>query len=103
MGWIVRGSKESAEAAGADTEGDEVIFAITPNSVAEIYNRYRNDVDESELGFEDRWGLLSNEQREELLKTIEGYIDKRLCNIEEDLIDWIDRMETGDPKWRQHT
>ena len=93
MGWIVRGSKESAEAAGADPEGDEVIFAITPNSVAEIYNRYRNDVDESELGFEDRWGLLSDEQREELLKTIEGYIDKRLCNIEEDLIDMMDGAE----------
>ena len=93
MGWIVRGSKESAEAAGADPEGDEVIFAITPNSVAEIYNRYRNDVDESELGFEDRWGLLSDEQREELLKTIEGYIYKRLCNIEEDLIDMMDGAE----------
>ena len=93
MGWIVQGSKESAEAAGADPEGDEVMFAITPNSVAEIYNRYRNDVDESELGFEDRWGLLSDGQREELLKTIEGYIDKHLCNIEEDLIDMMDRAE----------
>ena len=93
MGWIVRGSKKSAEAAGADTEGDEVMFAITPNYVAEVYNHYRNNVDESELGFEDRWGLLSDEQRKELLREIEGYIDKRLCNICEDLIDVMDGAE----------
>ena len=93
MGWIVQGSKESAEAAGADPEGDSVMFAITPNSVAEVYNRYRNDVDESELGFENRWGLLSDEQREALLNTIENYIDKRLCNIDDDLIDVMDGAE----------
>ena len=103
MGWIVRGSKESAEAAGADPEGDRVMFAITPNEIAEVYNRYRNDVDESELGFEDRWGLLSDGQREKFLSEIEGYIDKRLCNIDEDLIDVLDGVETGDPKWRQYT
>ena len=93
MAWIVQGSEKSAEAAGADPEGDRVMFAITPNSVAEVYNRYRNDVDESELGFEDRWGLLSDEQREELVREIEGYIDKRLCNIDEDLMDEIDGAE----------
>ena len=52
---------------GADPEGDRVMFAITPNEIAEVYNRYRNDVDESELGFEDRWGLLSDGQREKFL------------------------------------
>ena len=55
--------------------------------------RYRNNVDESELGFEDRWGLLSDGQREELLNAIECYIDKRLCNIDEDLIDAMDGAE----------
>ena len=103
MGWIVQGSEKSAEAAGADPEGDRVMFAITPNYLAEIYNSYRNDVDESELGFEDRWGLLSDEQREKFLSAIEGYIDKRLCNIDDDLIDVLDGVETGDPKWRQYT
>ena len=93
MGWIVQGNKESAEAAGADPEGDMVMFAITPNSVAEVYNRYRNNVDESELGFEDRWGLLSDGQREELLNAIECYIDKRLCNIDDDIIDEMDGAE----------
>ena len=93
MGWIVQGSKELAEAAGADPEGDSVMFAITPNYIAEVYNRYRNNVDESELGFEDRWGLLSDEQREALLNTIENYIDKRLCNIDDDLIDLMDGAE----------
>ena len=44
MRWIVQGSKESAEAAGADPEGDRVMFAITPNYLAEVYNRYRNNV-----------------------------------------------------------
>ena len=97
MGWIVQGSKESAKAAGADPEGDRVMFAITPNSVAEVYNRYRKNVDESELGFEDQWGLLSDEQREGLLNAIEGYIDKRLCNIDEDLIDELDGAEAGRP------
>ena len=45
MDYIVQNSKESAEAAGADPEGNRVMFAITPNSVAEIYNRCRNKVD----------------------------------------------------------
>ena len=93
MGWIVPGSKESAEAAGADPEGDRVMFAITPNYLAEVYNRYRNNVDESELGFEDRWGMLSDEQREELVREIEGYIDQRLCYIDEDLIGEMDGAE----------
>ena len=93
MGWIVRGSKESAEAAGADPDGDRVMFAITPNYIAEVYNRYRNDVWEDEPDFEDRWGLLSDEQREKILDEIEGYIDKRLCYIADDLTDEIDGAE----------
>ena len=94
MGWIVEGSKESAEAAGADPEGDELMFAITPNNIAKIYNYYRNDfLDKSELGFEDRWELLSDEQREKLLDAIEGYIDRCLCNIDEDLIGVMDEVE----------
>ena len=93
MGWIVRGSKESAEAAGADPDGDRVMFAITPNYIAEVYNRYRNDVWEDEPDFEDRWGLLSDEQREKILDGIEGYIDKRLCYIADDLTDEIDGAE----------
>ena len=96
MAWIVtwdsKGSKESAEATGADPEGNVVMFAITPNYIAEVYNRYRNNVDENELGFEDRWGLLSDEQREELLNAIEGYINKHLC-IDEDLISILDGVE----------
>ena len=93
MGWIVRGSKESAEAAGADPDGDRVMFAITPNYIAEVYNRYRNDVWEDEPDFEDRWGMLSDEQREKILDGIEGYIDKRLCYIADDLTDEIDGAE----------
>ena len=89
MSWIVN-NKEAAEAAGADQEGDMVMLAITPNSVAEVYNRYRNEVDEDEPGFKDQWGLLSDEQREELLKTIERYIDKCLCNIDEDINDELE-------------
>ena len=62
MGWIVQ-SKESAEAAGADPDGDEVLFAITPKYIGEVYNRHHNDVYEDEPGFEDRWRMLSDEQR----------------------------------------
>ena len=93
MGWIVQGNKESAEAAGADPEGDRVMFAITPNYIAEVYNRYRNNVYEDEPGFEDRWGMLSDEQRQKLVNAIEGYIDKRLCNIDDDLIDELEGAE----------
>ena len=92
MGWIVQ-SKESAKAAGADPDGDRVMFAITPNYIAEVYNHHHNDVDEDEPGFEDRWGILSDEQREELVRAIEAYIDKRLCYIDEDLIDEIEGAE----------
>ena len=75
MGWIVEGSKESAEAAGSDPEGDELMFAITPNNIAKIYNYYRNDfLDKSELSCEDRWELLSDKQRGKLLDAIEDYI-----------------------------
>ena len=93
MGWIVQGSKESAEATGADPDGDRVMFAITPNYIAEVYNRCRNNVYEDEPDFEDRWGMLSDEQRGKILDAIEGYIDKHLCNIDEDLIDEIDGAE----------
>ena len=92
MGWIVQ-SKESAEAAGADPDGDEVMFVITPNYIGEVYNRYRNDVYEDEPNFEDRWGILSDEQKGKILDGIEGYIDKRLCYIHEDLISEIDEAE----------
>ena len=93
MAWIVQSSKESAEAAGADLEGDRVMFDITPNYIAEVYNHYRNDVYKDEPDFEDRWGMLSDGQREKILDAIERYIDKRLCNIHEDLIDEIDGAE----------
>ena len=92
MSWIVN-NKEAAEAAGADQEGDMVMLAITPNSVADVYNRYRNEVDEDEPEFKDQWEMLSDEQREELLKTIERYIDKRLCNIDEDINDELEGAE----------
>ena len=94
MRWIVQGSKESAKTAGADPDGDVVMFVITPNYIAEVYNRYRNDVDEDEPDFEDRWEMLSDEQRGKILDGIEGYIDKRLCYIVDDLTDEINRVET---------
>ena len=94
MRWIVQGSKESVEAAGTDPDGERVMYAITPNYIAEVYNRYRNDVDEDKPDFEDRWGMLSDEQRGKILDGIEGYIDKRLCYIVDDLTDEIDRVET---------
>ena len=93
MRWIVEGSKESAEATGADLEGDRVMFDITPNYIAEVYNHYRNDVYEDEPDFEDRWAMLSDEQRGKILDVIERYIDKRLCYIHEDLIAEINESE----------
>ena len=69
------------------------MYAITPNYIAEVYNRYRNDVWEDEPNFEDRWGMLSDGKREKILDGIEGYIHKRLCNIDEDLMDEIDGAE----------
>ena len=92
MAWIVRGSKESAEAAGADPERDKVIFAVTHNDIAKVYNRYGNNVDEDELGFEDRWELLSDVHREELLSAIEDYISKYPI-FDEELVGVMYRME----------
>ena len=93
LGWIVQSSKESAEATGADPDGDRVMFAITPNYIAEVYNRHHNDVYEDEPGFEDRWRMLSDEQREELMRAVEGYINQHLCYIDEDLIGEMDGAE----------
>ena len=45
------------------------------------------------MGFEDRWGMLSDEQRKKLLKAVERYIDKHLCNIDEDINDELQGAE----------
>ena len=70
------------------------MFAITPNYVAEVYNRYRNNVDGDELGCEDRWELLSDEQREKLLDAIKDYISQSTL-INEDLIDVMYGVEAS--------
>ena len=97
MGWIVQGSEKSAEAAGADPEGDRVMFAITPNYVAEVYNQTRNEVDEENDDFRDLWEELPEPDRKELIKAVERYIDKRLCNIDEDIDDSM-RWQEGHMK-----
>ena len=97
MDYIGQNSKESAEASGDYSEENIVMFAITPNYIAEVYNRYRNKVDQDELGFEDRWGMLSDEQRKKLLKAVERYIDKHLCNIDEDINDELEGAEARAP------
>ena len=100
MAWIETWNsgvpKESAEAARADPEGRVVMFSITTNYIAEVYNRYHDlhspNVDGGELSCEDWWGLLSDEQREKLLDAIEDYISKYTL-IDEELIDVMDEVE----------
>ena len=101
MGWIetwVSGElKESAEAARADPEERVVTFSITTNYIAEVYNAYRNLLSpqcrQGELGYENRWELLSDEQREKLLDAVKGYVIQSTL-IDEDLIDIMDEVET---------
>ena len=88
MSWIVN-NKEAAEAAGADQEGDMVMFAITPNSVAEVYNRHRNAVSEDHEDYRDLWGELSPEIRRHHIRAVELYINKHMTNIDEDIEDCI--------------
>ena len=91
MSWIVN-NREEAEAAGADLEGMEVMFAITPNWVGETFNRHHNSeagVDESDDDFRDYWEEIGPERRKEYIEGIERYIDKRLSHTWEDVIDVI--------------
>ena len=100
MAWIETWNsgvpKESAEAARADPEERVVMFSITTNYIAEVYNSYHNlnspNVDGDELSCEDRWELLSDKQRGKLLDAIEDYISKYTL-IDEELIDVMDGVE----------
>ena len=92
MSWIVR-QKENAEAQGADPQEDMVMFAITPRYVGEIYNRYRNEVEEDHEDFKQLWEEMSEDKRKDLLETVERYIDKHMSNIDEDIDSVMQRKE----------
>ena len=93
MSWVVRGKKE-AEAAGADTEMDEVIFAVTPGYVVEVYNRYRNQgLDEGDEGFVDRWEELPEKARRDLMDWTERALDKAFQNMDETINDALEGGE----------
>ena len=96
--WVSGEPKESAEAAKADPEGTVVMFSITTNYIAEVYNRYHNlnspNVDGDELSCEDQWELLSDEQREKLLDAIKDYISQSTL-IDDDLIDIMYGVEAS--------
>ena len=84
MAWIVD-SKEAAQAAGADLKEDEVMYVITPDTVAGEFNRYISE----ELGENldsplERWGELPDEQREAHISAMWRYIDKRMPGLHED-------------------
>ena len=89
MSWIVQ-QKENAEKGGADPEEDFVMFAITPRWVAEVYNRHKNEVDEDHEEFRDLWEKMTQETREKCISAVEHYINKRLSNIDEDIMDTLD-------------
>ena len=105
MGWIVH-SKKAAEAAGCDLEENIVMFAITPNSVAEAYNRYRNEeseVDEDREDCRDYWGELDQEAKEQRIRAVELYIDKHMANIDENIDDCITWVENNMEQAAQDT
>ena len=92
MSWIIH-NREAAEAAGADLEGTEVLFAITPDYIAEVYNRLHNNMEDHEEGYEDLWDQLPPETRAQHIRAVEGFINKRLSNTDEDIEDCIRNVE----------
>ena len=94
--WVSGEFKESAEAARADPEERVVMFSITTNYIAEVYNGYHNlrspNIDGDELGDEDRWGMLSDEQRKKLLDVVKDYITQCIF-IDEELINVMIEVE----------
>ena len=87
MSWIVL-SRAAAEAAGANLKGDEIMYAITPLSVGEMFNEYRvNHGPEDDRDGEntsDNWGELTEAERNEYVNGMCRYIDKRMSNLQED-------------------
>ncbi len=103
MSWIVQ-SKAAAEAAGADLKGDEILYAITPLSVGETFNQYRDnngpegDPDRKKTpdrgeNTPDHWGDLSEAERDEYVDAMERYIDKRMSNLYEDFWEVFEMVE----------
>ena len=88
MSWIVQ-SKDAAEKTGADMKNDEVMYVITPATVAEVFNNHMADQDPGGdwncVNPPDYWEKLADADREEYLDAVWRHIDKRMTNVDEDI------------------
>jgi hypothetical protein len=90
-------SREAAEAAGADLEGDEIMYAITPLSIGETFNEYSESYGPEHApdggNTPDHWGSLSEAERDGYVKGMQRYIDKRMSNLHEDFYQVFEMVE----------
>ena len=90
MAWIVT-NRKNAELAGADSEYDRVLLAVTPNYVAERYQDHRT----AETGDEedDHWGRLTEQEQTQIVQLVDAYCDKALSTIDNDISDIFTKFQ----------
>ena len=96
MSWIVE-SKYAAEQAGTDMKHDEVMYAITPGTVGEVFNNYMADRDPTPTNWTcanppDYWEKLTDEDRDEYLEGVHDYIYKRMRYMDDGIQDVLKRV-----------
>ena len=96
MSWIVE-LKNEAEKAGADMKNDEVMYAITPATVGQLFNNYMADRDPAPRSWNcvnppDYWEQLTDQERDEYLEGVHGYIYKRMTNVDDGVLDVLKRV-----------
>ena len=97
MSYVVN-NRSVLENQGLDPEGTEVMFAITPNYVAEVYNRCHNGVQEDHPDFQDLWGQLSQESRNLRISAVQRLIDRHFASTDEVIQDWLEMAESAAPE-----
>ena len=95
MSWIVE-SKYVAEQAGTDMKNDEVMYAITPGTIGQLFNTYMADRDPVPRNWTcanppDYWEKLTDEERDKYLEGVDQYIYKRMNNVD-GVLDVLERV-----------
>ena len=96
MSWIVE-SKYAAEQGGADMKNDEVMYAITPETVGELFNTYMSHRDPVPRNWTcanppDYWEKLTDDERDQYLESVHDYIYKRMRYMDDGLLDALERV-----------
>ena len=93
MAWIVNGRGE-AERAGAHMVEDEVMYAITPRTLALEYNQYRAcQEDTNPREAPDRWAQMSPEEQEAHVTAMRNRIEMTKKGTGAELWDLFDATD----------